>query len=185
MEIKTEEPSGGMKILDAITSLLMIGIGIYLVLTPRFVVLLFSAAVFIYGIQLIIRYFSMKDRRLGWDIISGIINLLFGALMFFGTPETRIMGVVTMEIFIAVWALFTGFSHIFGSFGLKKQDVGNWYWTLIRGIITVICGIVFLAMPVISAMGLVFAIGIYAGAMFILSGITGLAGALSGRNTVR
>ena len=182
METKTTETSGGMKVLDVISSLLMTGIGIYLIITPRFVVLLFSAAVLIYGIQLIIKYFSMKDKRSGWDIIAGIINLMFGALMLFGAPETRIIGVLTMEMFIAVWAMFAGFSHIFGSFGSKKQGVKNWYWVLIRGILTVIFGIVVFAMPILSAMGLVFTIGVFTGAMFILSGITGLAGALSGKD---
>ena len=185
MEDKTTGYSGGAKILDAIASILMIGIGIYLVATPRFVVLLFSAAVFFYGIQLIVRYFSMKDSRSGWDIIAGIINLLFGAMMLFGTPETRIAGVLTMEIFIAVWALFVGFSQIFGGFGFKKQGVSNWYWTLIRGVITVICGFAFLSMPILSAMGLIFTIGVFAGATFIISGITGLAGALSGKDAAK
>ena len=177
---ETTEVSGGMKILDGIAALLMIVIGIYLIITPRLIVLMFSAAVFIYGIQLIIRYFAMKDGRNGWDIIVGIINLLFGAMMLFGDPETRIMGVLSMEMFIAVWALFTGFSQIFGSFAVKKLGVKNWYWVLVRGILTVICGVVFLSRPIISSMGLVFAIGVYVGAMFVLSGITGLAGALSG-----
>ena len=185
MELKTAAPSSGMKILDIITSLLTAGIGIYLVFSPRFVVLLFSAAVFVYGVQLIIKYFSMKEQRSGWDIISGIINLLFGAIMLFGTQEARIMGVLTMEMFFAVWALFVGFSQIFGSFNLKKQDVKNWYWTLVRGIITVICGFVFLSMPVMAAMGMVFTIGVFTGAMFIINGITGLAGALSGKDAVR
>jgi len=184
MELRASGPSSGMKILDVITSLFMVGIGIYLVFTPRFVVLLFSAAVFVYGVQLIIRYFSMKEKRSGWDLIGGIINLLFGAIMLFGAPETRIMGVLAMEIFIAVWALFVGFSQIFGSFGLKKQDVKNWYWTLVRGIITVICGFVFLSMPALSAMGLVFTLGVFTGVMFVISGITGLAGALSGKDAV-
>ena len=94
------------------------------------------------------------------------------------------MGVLTMEMFIAVWALCIGFSLICGSFGLKRLGVKNWSWILIRGILTVTCGFVFLSMPIISAMGLVFAIGVYTGAMFILSGITGLAGALSGQNAV-
>ncbi|MCL2008978.1 MAG: DUF308 domain-containing protein [Synergistaceae bacterium] len=181
MENKTPELSDGMKVLNVVTSLLVIAIGVYLVFVPRLIVLLFSAAVFTYGIQLIIMYLSMKDKRSGWDIIAGITNLLFGAIMLFGSPEARIMGVLTMEVFIAVWALCIGFSHICGSFGLKRLGVKNWYWILVRGIFTVICGFVFLSMPIISAMGLVFVIGVYTGAMFILSGITGLMGVLSGK----
>ena len=183
METTAAKPSGGMKILDSISAALMIIIGISLVLTPRLVVWMFFAAVYINGIQLIIRYFSMKEGRSGWDIIAGIINLIFGSMMLFGDPEARIMGVMTVETFIAVWALFAGFTHIFGSFGLRRLDVKNWYWVLIRGILTVVCGVMFLAIPMISAMGMVFAVGVYAGAMFILSGFTGLAGALSGNKT--
>ena len=184
MKTKSTEPSGGVKILEAISALIMIAIGIYLIITPRFIVWLFSAAVMIYGAQLIAGYFTMKDMRSGWDIIAGIINLLFGGMMLFGAPETRVMGVLTMEMFIAVWALFAGFSHIFGSFGSKKLGVKNWYWVLVRGVLTVIFGIVLFSIPILSAIGLVFTIGVFTGAMFILSGISGLAGTLSGKNAV-
>jgi uncharacterized membrane protein HdeD (DUF308 family) len=180
--MQTKELSGGMKVLAAIFAVLTVIIGIFLLIFPGLIVWMFSAAVFIYGIQLIIRYITMKDMRSGWDIISGIINILFGAIMLFGSAETMIMGIITIEIFIAVWVLFAGISHLFGSFELKKLGAKKWGWTLAGGILMIICGIAFLCMPAASAVGLIFTIGIFTGVSFIIGGITELVKALSGKN---
>jgi uncharacterized membrane protein HdeD (DUF308 family) len=177
MEAKTL--TGGMKVLSIITAILMIIIGGSLFFAPRLIVWMFSAAVFVHGIQLIIRYFSMKENRRGWDIISGVISILFGASMLF-SPSGLIFGVLAMEIFFAIWILFAGISFIGNSFVLKKEKAKSWIFQLLGGILMIICGIFCIVSPAISAIGLIFTIGIFAGVSFIISGFTILAAALSG-----
>ena len=180
--METLKTSAGMRILGAVCAIIMILGGFWLLATPRYIVWVFSAAVLIYGVQLIVKYFSMKDKRSGWDIIAGIVNVLFGLFMLFGGPGAIVAGVMTMEFIAAFWAIFAGFSHIFSSFGLKKEGAKKWVWTLAGGILLVICGIAFLIWPVLSAIGLVFTLGVFAGVSFIISGFTSLAIALSGKS---
>ena len=179
--MKTKELSSGMKILAVISAVLMILIGFSLVFVPGFIIWLFSVAVFIHGIQLVIQYFTMKGARRRWDIISGIINILFGALMLFGGAETVVMGVLTMEIFIAIWVLFAGFSFIFNSFELKREKSKKWWYKLVGGALMVFCGLLIVSAPAAAAIGMVFAIGVFAGVAFIMTGFTELAGLLSGK----
>lgn len=52
--------------------------------------------------------------RNGLDIISGVVNILFRAVVLFGGSGTRIAGFLAIETFIAFWVLFVEFSYIFG-----------------------------------------------------------------------
>lgn len=175
--------SSGMRLLAIITSLFMIAAGLYLFFNLRKIVPLFSAVVLVNGIMLIIRYFGMKDKRNGWDILSGIINLLFGSVMLFGGTQTRVMGAVAIEMYIAFWVIFQGFAHVFGSVGPKKEGAKNWFWSLIGGILMIICGFIFISMPLFGTLVLVEIGGIYASVAFFIGGLTGLAAALSGKNS--
>lgn len=179
METGKNKLSGGMRLLAIITSVLMVVIGFYLFFNLRYVVVLFSAAVMVQGVSQILTYLGAKGARNGWDILSGIINILFGAILLFGSVGTRVMGVLTMEMFIALWTLFAGFSHIFQSVGPKKEGGKSRFLTLLGGILLIICGIAFISMPLISSVMMVGIAGIYASVSFIISGVTGLAVALS------
>jgi len=180
MEVKAL--TGGMKALSIIMAILMILIGGSLIFIPGLVVWMFAAAVFLHGIQLIVRYISMKENRQGWDIVSGIVSILFGAMMLF-SPRGLVFGVLAMEIFFAIWILFAGISFIGNSFALKKEKAKSWIFQLIGGLLMIICGIFCILSPAVSAIGLIFTIGIFAGISFIISGFTILAGALSGNNS--
>ena len=174
-----KELSGGMRVLAIIVCLLMIGAGLFLFVVPASVVWLFAFAVFARGIGLIVNYVASKDARRGWDLLSGAIDILFGAMMLFGTVEMKVAGVVTIEIFVAIWILFTGFTRLFSGFGLKKEGAKGWGWTLVGGILAILAGAVFLIWPLMGAVTLVGFAGIFAGISFVIVGVTGLAGALS------
>ena len=178
------ELSGGMKVLAAIAYILMILIGFYMFLIRdiRMLINLFSAAVLMFGVHLITRYAYMKDERSGWDLLNGLINIIFGLVMLFGSTETRVIGVIMIEIFIGVWALFSGFSHIFGSFKAKKEGSGSgWGWKLAGGILILVCGIGMLAMPLITAWTMVVMGTVFIGIALVFTGFGGLASALSGK----
>jgi len=122
----------------------------------------------------------MKDDRSGWDIISGVVYILFGLMMLIGGAETRIAGILVMEIFISVWAIFAGFGHLFQSFALKKAGVKNWIWTLVGSILMIVLGCLFLIMPFMGVVVMVGVAAIYASIVLIIGGFTGLAFILSG-----
>ena len=174
------ESSVGVKILMVITNLFMVGIGFYMFFDLERVVLLFSAAVIVRGAVSALKYLIMKNTRSVWDLITGAVYIIFGAIILIGGIDARIAGVVAVEMFIAIWAVFAGFSHLFGSFGLMKAGVRNWKWTLIGSLLLIALGGVYIAMIFLGAATIKGMTGIYASIALILGGFTGLSAILSG-----
>jgi len=168
-----------MKVLSIIVHILMMIIGIFLLFNLKSIVGIFSVAVVLYGLHLILKYFGDGDKRNGWDIISGIINVIFGAVMLFGGTETRVAGLLAIEIFVSFWILFIGFSYIFKSSKLKKEGEKHGL-VLTGGIIMIICGIIGALFPLFSTLLFASAFAILLSAVLIFTGLTGLAAALSG-----
>ena len=167
------------RVMTAIISIIMILAGFYLFYDKKSIVMIFGGAAAVFGLALLIKYAFSKSSRSALDLIGGIINIIFGALMLLGGTETKIAGVIAIEVYIAVWVLIAGFSHIFTSFALKKAGLKGWAWTLIGGVIAVIAGAAFIIWPFMGSVSLVGFGAIYAGISFIVLGVTGLAGAIS------
>lgn len=179
MDASRGNQSAIMRVLTVIFSILVIVAGGYLLFRPRLVVWVFSVGAVVYGIEMLVGYFTAKDGRSGWICLGGIVNIIFGAIMLFGGVDDRVFGVVAIEYCIAFWAMFIGISIFLGSFDKKKAGVKGWGWSLAGGILTVICGIVYMSMPLFGAVMLVGFAGIYAGIAFVVMGISSLAAALS------
>lgn len=179
METTKKESSVFMRLAAIIISIAMICAGGYLLFMPRHIVLFFSFGVAVYGLLLIVRYISAKETRNGWDLIAGIINLIFGAMLLFGGAPEKVFGLIAIELYIGVWAIFSGVSQFFGSLGLKKQGAKGWGWMLVGGILTLICGFMLLSKPLMGVVIIAWMAGIYVGVMFLIMGFTGLAAALS------
>jgi len=176
--MKTEK-TGIARTLSVIAGFLMVGFGIYLLFNPRGIVWIFSIAAVIRGVSQIVQYIGEKEARNGWDIIAGAVNVLFGSIMLFGSTGTRVMSVLTIEMFIAFWALFVGIAQIFGSFKLKKLGLKKWGGVLAGGIGLTLCGIVCFGWPLLSAALFAGFIGIFTSVSLIIMGLTGLANAMS------
>ena len=181
--MNTKELTGGMRVLAIIVSGLMIIAGIVLLFDARLLVWAFFVSVTARGISTIANYVVSKGARRGWDLICGAIDILFGSVMLFGGAETRVAGILAIEIFIAVWLLFAGFAGVFSGFGLKKEGVKGWGKALAGGILMILAGILFLLWPLMSTVALVGILGIFTGISFIIVGTTGLVGAFSSRET--
>ena len=176
----TEIPTG-IKVLIVINSLLSIIIGFYLIFSPGFIVWLVCAAIFVYGVNLIVRYFAMKDNRSGWDIVIGIISVLLGLFLLFGSPEARIMEMLVIEMIIAFWIFVAGIGKVINGFGLPNKDAEKNIWAILGGIVLILCGILLVARPMLGAAGLVLGFAVFVGISLIFSGITELVYVLSGK----
>ena len=175
-----KKKSGVLTFFTIIACLLMIIMGFVLFFIPaRGIVWFFSAAVFVRGIQMIAKYFVDKENRNGWNIIGGIINIIFGSFMLFGGLEDRAIGVITIGIFVAIWAMFEGVSRFIDSFGEKKAGGKGWIWSLISGILIVLFGISLMVWPLMVGALALEVLGYFAAAAFVIMGLSGIAGALS------
>lgn len=179
---EAKKAAGILRVIVFISSAILLILGIALLVTPRNIVLIFSAAALVHGLSLIIRYFLSKEARNGWDLLTGIMSVLFGIVMIAGGTETRVLSVILLETYVAIWALIAGISNVFGSFKVKSTGGKNWVWILIGGILTTIAGILLLSSPLMGSLVLVLGAGIYAGISFVMVGLTGVAGALSGKS---
>jgi len=179
---KVNELSGGMKAVAGIMFVAMVILGFVLVFRPVLILIVFPLAIGFYGLFLILRYLRMKEGRKGWDLICGIINIIFAVLMLVGGTGT--LGVYVMiEIMVAFWAIFMGFSNIFNSFSIRKDpEVGkSWIWMLICGILAAVCGFFLLVKPIVGTYFTFLFSSIYVGISMIFIGFGGLAAVLSGK----
>lgn len=167
------------KALGAVAAALMLILGILMIIFPWNIITMLTIALLVQGIQRIVKYFAVKEERTGWNLFGGAAHIIFAAAMLFGGPEMRLIGIMTLEMFFAIWVLFAGVMYIAGGFSLKKAGAKAWGWTVVGGVLMILFGILFFAAPVQYAIGLTFTLGIFAGVSLIMGGITGLAEALS------
>ena len=175
----------GIKVVIVINALLLIVTGFFLIFTPGIIVWVVCAAIFFHGIQLILRYFAIKDRRNGWDIVTGIISVLLGFFLLFSSPETRILEVLLIEVIIAFWIFVAGIGKVIDGFGFMVKGAGKNIWGILGGIVLILCGIVLVARPVLGAAGLVIGFAVFVGVSLIFAGITELIFMLSGKSWLK
>lgn len=96
----------------------------------------------------------------GWTLVSGICDLILG-IMFLVHPIVA-AGVISLLVgcFVVVWGGFT----IAAGFGMRKIVGSGWGWIVANGIVSVLCGALFLMSPEYFA--------IYLGIFLIMRGVT-------------
>jgi uncharacterized membrane protein HdeD (DUF308 family) len=90
------------------------------------------------GIALIAVALSNRksNDQWGWKLTEGIVDILF-AFILLSNPA------VTASVFpfvVGFWMIFYGVMLFAGSFTSKKEGDGNWWISLIGGLLTVIFG---------------------------------------------
>lgn len=129
--------------------------------------------VLVIGIFSIIRgiyqlYFAYQvrrwfNRRTGWLIFSGIIDLLLGILFLFNLP----IGLTTLIYILAFWFIIDGIAEcslasVYRLFGK------SYYWLIIiLAVLAIIAGVVLLFRPMLGALVIVIMAAVY----FFMSGI--------------
>lgn len=96
----------------------------------------------------------------GWTLVSGICNLILG-VMFLIHPLVA-AGVITLLVgcFVVVYGAFA----IAAGFGMRNLVGSGWGWMVANGIVSVLCGVLFLLNPEFFA--------IYLGVFLIMRGVT-------------
>lgn len=93
------------------------------------------------GILHIVNYFTAGSFVSGFQIVSGILDILVGVLCLVYTTSSA----VALVWVIVFWVFFSGIIAIGNSFDLKGIGYSGWWLELLAGILGVILGFMLLS----------------------------------------
>ncbi|SRR6266498_1449031 len=137
-------------------------------MTAQVLVLLFGAYVLVNGIftlGLAIRA-PKGTPGIGTLVLLGLLGVAAGVVTFFYPGITAI----SLLAVIAAWAILTGIFEIVVAIKLRQQLSNEWV-LILSGVLSVVFGVLVIAMPNAGALSIIWLIGIYA----ILFGVMMLA----------
>ena len=117
-----------------------------------------------------------KQRPWWLTLLTGILALLVGGLMLWGTPQAKIQTYQGLIFILGFWWVVQGFFDIVAIF----VDHTNWGWKLFMGIISIAAGSYILRYPLVSAIALPKILVLVMGIWGLMYGIMLLVMAFSG-----
>jgi len=128
-------------------------------ITIAVLVLLFGAYALVDGVFNLIGVFHRSSPNERWWalLLEGLVGIAAGLVTFFWPAITAL----ALVYVIAAWALLTGIFELAAAFRLRQELPGE-LLLIFGGILSIILAIVFAAVPVLGALSIAFAIGIYA-----------------------
>ncbi|GIW07093.1 MAG: hypothetical protein KatS3mg060_1898 [Dehalococcoidia bacterium] len=109
------------------------------------------------------------NSRWVWDLIGGIISIVFGLLALF---DPLAMG-AAIVLLVGAWAIVSGIVQIISAI-LLRRVIENEIWLALGGVLSIIFGVLVFLFPVIMTLAAIWVFGVYAivfGVLFIVLGI--------------
>ncbi len=122
-------------------------------------VLVFGIYALVDGGLAVIAAFQMRGVSDRWWVVllEGLAGIVAGIIALIYPQITA----SALLLLIAFWAVFTGIFEIVAAIRLRREITNEWA-LILGGILSVILGIILVAYPFAGAVGLIWAIGIYA-----------------------
>jgi uncharacterized membrane protein HdeD (DUF308 family) len=117
-----------------------------------------------------------KQRPWWLTLLTGILAVLIGALMLWGTPKAKIETYQGLVFLLGFWWVVQGFFDIVSIF----VDHTRWGWKLFMGIISIAAGAYILRYPLVSAIALPKILVLVMGIWGLMYGVILLVMAFSG-----
>ncbi len=167
-----------MTVLMILLSVLMIIGGVYCIMTPMetFSMLGWIAgfAIVVTGVSAIFRFAAGRDGRSIWELIGGIVGVLFGGFIIVNSFAQFATNLV-IAIAAALWLVVYGICGIVEAVKLRRANrelpsqfrTASWLIVMILGILTTVLGVVCLFQPKVT----VFSVGLLVGVSILISGI--------------
>jgi uncharacterized membrane protein HdeD (DUF308 family) len=152
--------------------ILFILMGIWVLVTPvsSFIALsIFFALTFLVVGILEIIYAISNGKAIdhwGWNLAGGILDLILGVILV-SHPH---LSMIFLIFYIGFALFFRSVMTIGSAIHLNKQDIRNWGWVLVIGILGLIFSFLLLWNPALTGLAIV----IYLGVAFIFIGISQL-----------
>src|SRR5262245_14128665 len=121
-------------------------------------VILYGAYALVDGVIALIAAFSggPKPVPTWWLIVVGLAGIAAGILTFMWPGVTALV----LIVFIGAWSIVHGIFEIIGAIKLRKE-IDNEWWLILAGVLSVLFGVLVLAMPGSGALALIWVIGAY------------------------
>ncbi len=126
-------------------------------------VIVYGAYVLVDGIFSIIAVFGSHSGERWWQLLSGLFSVAAGVMAFIWPGLTAL----ALVMIIGVWSIVRGLVEIMAAVRLRKVIPNEWM-LIAAGIISVLLGIVLIASPLVGALALIWALGIWAIAFGLL-----------------
>jgi len=122
-------------------------------------ILLFGAFALADGIAMVITAIGGRGEHENWFVwlLAGLASIGVGVLTFYNPGITAL----TLQLFIAMWAVAIGLLKIVAAIRLRKEIQGE-FWLIAAGLLSVACGVMLVARPVAGALAVLWIIGGYA-----------------------
>jgi uncharacterized membrane protein HdeD (DUF308 family) len=122
-------------------------------------VLLFGAYALVDGVFAIIAGLRAAERHERWwpFALEGLADFAAGVITFLMPAATAF----ALLFLVGFWAMFTGILRIVAAVRLRKEIQGEWM-LILNGILSVLFGLLLVALPVLGLVTLVWMIGAYA-----------------------
>lgn len=132
--------------------------------TAAALVIVVAAYFIVTGAVAIAGGFSFTGLGHWWAlVIMGLVQIALGVIMLLGPG----MGALALAYLFAVWMIMTGVTEISSAMAFRNL-IGNEFWWILLGIITLAWGFYVVLVPALGLLALVYTIGFYA----ILAGIS-------------
>ena len=152
-----------------LAGLLLVGIGVWMLLSPfqSLLSLCLAAAIGMMVSGCFEIVFSIKNHESiagwGWLLTGGIVDLLIGGYLFNFTLITMVI----LPIAISIWILFRGIMVIGNALNMRRYGMPDWRWFTVVGINIIFLALLIMLYPFYGIKAILFWIGI----AFILSGL--------------
>ncbi|MFV0504882.1 MAG: HdeD family acid-resistance protein [Lachnospirales bacterium] len=148
------------------SGLMFLILGVITFTNPAMAVLSFiwylAAVTFFSGFASLFAYCKDKESA---SLFLSIIDIIFGGILLFSNVA-KIMTILILPYYIAVWAIFRGILAIIISIKFRKEN-SKWFLFTIWGIAVIILGISFFIVPYITEIVMIK----YSGLFFSIFGI--------------
>ena len=172
--------SKSMKLLNVISGVLLIAVGIYCLCNQDIAAMTAGLMVGIFmlvsGMIEIIVFAATSGVMFGsgWLLLDGVLTVILSLFLLFNQWFTM----MSLPFLFTLWLLFSGISRFVSAFDLRAFGVRGWGWVLAIGVILMIAGFICMMDPWVS----VAAIGLTVGLVFLLEGVSSIVYACIPRN---
>lgn len=127
-------------------------------LTLAALVLVFGVFALIEGVVTLVGMFTGTSPRPWWSQLLGALLSIAAGLIAIFTPAITALALLYV---VAFWAILRGVTDIVAAIELRKVIDNEWFLAL-SGVLSVLLGVLFLLMPGVGILSLLWLLGIYA-----------------------